>query len=77
MITVEEEPMSPRALPPGLRYLLEHGHAADGSHGDNTAPTQHLVNPHAENPTNHDAVASWIRRRVAADAQLRGAKGDS
>jgi hypothetical protein len=67
-----------RSLPAGLQYLIEHGHAADGSHGDNTEPTQHLVNPPADNPTKHDAVADWMRRRVAADAQMqRTRKGRS
>jgi hypothetical protein len=61
-------------MPAGLRYMVEHGHAADGSHADNTEPTQHLVNPPAENPTQHDAVAAWIRRRVQADEQMRSAK---
>ena len=61
-------------LPAGLRYLLQHGHAADGSHGDNTESTQHLVNPPTENPTTNDAVDAWIRGRVQADQQMRSAK---
>ena len=65
--------MTNRALPPGLRYLLEHHHAADGSHADNTEPTQHLVNPRAENPITHPAVESWVMARVQADAQMRRA----
>jgi hypothetical protein len=66
--------MPQRALPAGLRYMLEHGHPADGSHGDNLEPTQQLVNPPADNPTTHDAVAGWIRRRVAADPQMQQAR---
>lgn len=66
-----------RALPPGLAYLLEHGHAADGSHAENTEPTQHLVNPPVENPTEHEGVRSWVRSRVAADRQMRDAGGRS
>ncbi|HEU5007131.1 MAG TPA: hypothetical protein VFT67_09175 [Jatrophihabitantaceae bacterium] len=61
-------------LPAGLRYMVEHGHAADGSHALNTEPTQHLVNPRAENPTRHPAVADWVRGRVQADEQMRSAK---
>ncbi|HZY76433.1 MAG TPA: hypothetical protein VFE40_08945 [Jatrophihabitantaceae bacterium] len=61
-------------LPAGLRYMVEHGHAADGSHALNTEPTQHLVNPRAVNPTQHAAVAEWVRRRVQADEQMRSAK---
>jgi hypothetical protein len=54
--------------------MIEHGHAADGSHADNTERTQHLVNPPAQNPTRHEAVAGWIRRRVEADRQMRAAR---
>jgi hypothetical protein len=61
-------------LPAGLRYMVEHGHAADGSHALNTRPTQHLVNPRAVNPTQHASVAEWVRSRVQADEQMRSAK---
>lgn len=59
--------------PAGLAYLVEHGHAADGSHGQNAVPTQHLVNPRAQNPTSDPAVREWIRRRVAADPSMKSA----
>jgi hypothetical protein len=65
--------MSERSIPAGLRYMIEHGHAADGSHADNAERTQHLVNPPAHNPTRHAVVAGWIRARVAADRQMRDA----
>jgi hypothetical protein len=53
-----------RPFPPGLAYLIAHGHAADGSHGDNARPTQHLVNPPHHMPTRLDAVDSWVRLRA-------------
>jgi hypothetical protein len=59
--------------PLGLRYLVEHGHAADGSHGENTEPTQQLVNPAVHNPTSSAQVREWIARRVEADDQMRRA----
>lgn len=64
-------------LPAGLAYQVATGQAADGSHGDNTEPTQQLVNPHAVNPTAREAVHDWIRRRVGADQQMQAAKGNS
>jgi hypothetical protein len=60
-------------IPPGLRYLIGHGHAADGSHADNSYSTQHLVNPNAHNPTSSETVQRWIHTRVVADAQMRDA----
>lgn len=59
--------------PPGLRYLVEHGHAADGSHGENREPTQQLVNPAVHNPTSSSQVRDWIAGRVAADVQMQQA----
>jgi hypothetical protein len=47
-----------------LAYLVAHGHAADGSHADNTEPTQHLVNPPHYMPTRRDVVDSWVRLRA-------------
>ena len=61
------------AMPPGRAYLLEHGRAADGSSGDNTESTQHLVNPPAHNPTENDTVRQWVRRRALGDAQMQQA----
>ncbi len=55
---------SVRTLPRGLAYLVAHGHAADGSHAENTEPTQHLVNPPHHNPTRRDVVDAWVRLRA-------------
>ncbi|HET8589481.1 MAG TPA: hypothetical protein VFM01_07590 [Nakamurella sp.] len=55
---------SSRTLPRGLAYLVAHGHAADGSHAENTEPTQHLVNPPHHMPTRLDVVDSWVRLRA-------------
>ncbi|MFL6164334.1 MAG: hypothetical protein ACJ74U_19205 [Jatrophihabitantaceae bacterium] len=60
-------------LPAGLRYLIEHGHAADGSHSDNTESTQGLVNPPHHNPTASDSVHRWMKQRAAADHQMQAA----
>jgi len=57
-------PRFPRTVPRGLAYMIAHGHAADGSHGENTEPTQHLVNPPHHNPTRLEVVDSWVRLRA-------------
>jgi hypothetical protein len=62
-------------IPAGLAHLVATGHPADGSHPDSRASTQHLVNPPADNPTASETVRTWIRRRVAGDAQMRTAAG--
>lgn len=53
-----------RNLPRGLAYLVAHGHAADGSHADNTEPTQQLVNPPHQSPTRHEIVDAWVHLRA-------------
>src|SRR4051794_37597478 len=35
--------------------------------------TQHLVNGPAENPTRKEHILDWIKRRAAADTQMRAA----
>jgi len=63
----------PTPRPAGLEYLITHGHAADGSSGENTERAQHLVNPREHNPVHNDVVARWIRRRAVEDAPMQQA----
>lgn len=70
-------------IAPGLAYLVATGLSADGSDAPSSDPgqrtgfvasSQHLANPRlAQNPTSRDRVHAWVRRRVAADAQMRAA----
>jgi hypothetical protein len=64
-----------RRLPRGLAYLVAHGHAADGSHAQNTVPTQHLVNPPHHNPTRNDVVDSWVHLRAQRGDPLTASTG--
>ena len=70
-------------IPPGQAYLIATGMPADGSDAVTAekarrpgflASSQHLANPPHENPTSKDAVRAWLRARVAADEQMRGAR---
>lgn len=68
-------------VPAGQAYLVATGVPADGGDvqtaadrpGALAASTQHLVNPHAENPVHKELVAQWLADRVSADAQMREA----
>jgi hypothetical protein len=51
--------------------MIETGRAADGSHSDADASTQHLVNPRTVNPTTSDSVRVWIVRRAYSDQQMQ------
>lgn len=67
----------------GTAYLIATGMPADGS--DSYTPamrerpgafrsrSQLLVHPAEENPTEKPEVESWIKERLAADAQMRTA----
>jgi hypothetical protein len=70
-------------IPAGQAYMIATGVPADGS---DTIPdaqaagrqgflpsSQHLANPPHQNPTGKESVRSWIKARVAADAQMRAA----
>ena len=69
-------------VPPGQAYLIGTGMPADGSDTYTDAerqrpgvlPTaQHLLGLNADNPTTKQAVLSWIKARVSADAQMQAA----
>jgi hypothetical protein len=69
-------------VPPGQAYLIGTGMPADGGDTYTDAerrrpgvlPTaQHLLGLDAENPTTKQAVLSWIKARVSADAQMQAA----
>jgi hypothetical protein len=56
--------------------LISTGQPADGSQGDRHESTQHLVNPHVQNPTSNDAVHEWIKERAREDGQMQAAAKD-
>ncbi len=71
-------------IAPGLAYFIATGLPADG--GESLAPqererpgylatsTQRLANPApVSNPTHHDEVRAWMRRRAEADVQMQHA----
>lgn len=69
-------------IPPGQAYLIATGVPADGSdtitgRGSRRPgfqpSSQHLANPPHENPTAKASVSAWLKARVAADGQMRGA----
>lgn len=69
-------------VPPGQAYLIGTGMPADGSDtytdSERQRPgvlpsAQHLLGPSADNPTAKQAVLSWIKARVSADAQMQTA----
>lgn len=70
-----------QGIPAGQAYMIATGLPADGGDvpgGAHSRPgalstSQHLVNPPFENPTHKETVTEWIRRRVAADSQMRAA----
>lgn len=70
-------------IPPGQAYLIATGVPADGSdtitEEEAQRPgfllsSQRLANPPHDNPTTKDAVAAWLKARVAADEQMRAAQ---
>jgi len=69
-------------VPPGQAYLIGTGMPADGSDTYTDAErqrpgvlpsAQHLLGLSADNPKTKQAVLSWIKARVSADAQMQAA----
>jgi hemerythrin-like domain-containing protein len=70
-------------IPAGQAYLIATGVPADGgdaipdqemAHRDHLLPSsQSLANPPHQNPTSKESTREWIKARVSADAQMRGA----